>query len=36
LAIPQRPTLLRDRGKVLVEAALVLAGGGESCVDIEL
>ena len=34
-AIPQRPTLLHDRGKVLVEAALVLAGGGESCADIE-
>ena len=34
-AIPQRPTLVHDRGKVLVEAALVLAGGGESCADIE-
>ena len=34
-AIPQPPTLLHDRGKVLVEAALVLAGGGESCADIE-
>ncbi len=34
-ATPQRPTLLHDRGKVLVEAALVLAGGGESCADIE-
>jgi len=34
-AIPQRPTLLHDRGKVLVQTMLVLAGGGESCADIE-
>jgi hypothetical protein len=34
-AIPQRPTLRHDRGKVLVQTALVLAGGGESCADIE-
>jgi hypothetical protein len=34
-AIPQRPTLLHDRGKVLVQAMLALAGGGESCADIE-
>ncbi len=27
--------LLHDRGKVLVHAALMLAGGGESCLDIE-
>lgn len=26
---------VHDRGKVLVQAALVLAGGGESCLDIE-
>ncbi len=26
---------LHDRGKVLVQLALVLAGGGESCADIE-
>ena len=26
---------LHDRGKVLVQAALMLAGGGESCLDIE-
>lgn len=26
---------LRDRGKVLSQMALVLAGGGESCLDIE-
>lgn len=26
---------LHDRGKVLVQSALMLAGGGESCVDIE-
>ena len=26
---------LHDRGKVLVHAALMLAGGGESCADIE-
>ena len=26
---------LHDRGKVLVQMALVLAGGGESCADIE-
>ena len=26
---------LQDRGKVLVQMALVLAGGGESCSDIE-
>ena len=26
---------LHDRGKVLVQMALVLAGGGESCLDIE-
>jgi hypothetical protein len=26
---------LHDRGKVLVQAALMLAGGGESCADIE-
>jgi hypothetical protein len=26
---------LHDRGKVLVQVALVLAGGGESCADIE-
>ncbi len=26
---------LHDRGKVLVQMALVLAGGGESCSDIE-
>ena len=34
-AIPQRPTLHHDRGKVLVQTMLVLAGGGESCADIE-
>ena len=34
-AIPQRPTLVHDRGKVLVQAMLALAGGGESCADIE-
>ncbi len=34
-AIPQRPTLIHDRGKVIVQTALVLAGGGESCADIE-
>lgn len=34
-AIPQRPALLHDRGKVLTQAMLVLAGGGESCADIE-
>jgi hypothetical protein len=28
-------TPLHDRGKVLVHAALMLAGGGESCADIE-
>lgn len=33
-AIPA-PTLLHDRGKALVQSALVLAGGGESCADIE-
>ena len=26
---------LHDRGKVLVQMALMLAGGGESCADIE-
>jgi hypothetical protein len=26
---------VHDRGKVLVQAALMLAGGGESCLDIE-
>ncbi len=26
---------LHDRGKVLVQAMLMLAGGGESCADIE-
>ena len=26
---------LHDRGKVLVQIALMLAGGGESCADIE-
>ena len=26
---------LHDRGKVLVQSALMLAGGGESCLDIE-
>ena len=35
-AIPQRPTLVHDRGTVLTQAMLVLAGGGESCADIEL
>jgi len=34
-AIGQRPTLVHDRGKVVVHGALVLAGGGESCADIE-
>ncbi|MGH9291694.1 MAG: IS1380 family transposase [Acidimicrobiales bacterium] len=33
--IPQRPLLVHDRGKVLVQTALMLAGGGESCADIE-
>ncbi len=28
-------TPLHDRGKVLVQSALMLAGGGESCLDIE-
>jgi hypothetical protein len=28
-------TLRHDRGKVLVQMALVLAGGGESCADVE-
>ena len=28
-------TPLHDRGKVLVQMALVLAGGGESCADVE-
>jgi hypothetical protein len=26
---------LHDRGKVLVQSALMIAGGGESCADIE-
>jgi hypothetical protein len=36
-AIPVRGERLplHDRGKVLVQAALMLAGGGESCLDIE-
>jgi hypothetical protein len=34
-AIPQRPGLVHNRGKVLVQTMLVLAGGGESCADIE-
>jgi hypothetical protein len=36
-AIPARGERLpfHDRGKVLVHAALMLAGGGESCLDIE-
>jgi hypothetical protein len=35
--IPIRPERapLHDRGKVLVQTALMLAGGGESCADIE-
>jgi len=36
-AIPWRGNgvALHDRGKVLVQGALMLAGGGESCLDIE-
>jgi hypothetical protein len=34
-AIGQRRMLVHDRGKVVVQTALVLAGGGESCADIE-
>ncbi len=33
--IGQRAMLVHDRGKVVVQTALVLAGGGESCADIE-
>jgi len=32
---PGERLLLHDRGKVLVQTALMLAGGGESCADIE-
>jgi hypothetical protein len=37
VAIPWRGNgvPIHDRGKVLVQAALMLAGGGESCLDIE-
>ena len=33
-AVPS-PSVVHDRGKVLVQAALMLAGGGECCADIE-
>ena len=33
--VPRGRLPLHDRGKVLVQMALVLAGGGESCADIE-
>jgi len=35
IPIPSERAPLHDRGKVLVHAALMLAGGGESCADIE-
>ena len=35
IPIPAERAPLHDRGKVLVHAALMLAGGGESCADME-
>ena len=35
IALPGVRRLLHDRGKVLVQAMLMLAGGGEACSDIE-
>ncbi len=33
--IPQSPFVSHDRGKVVLQTALMLAGGGECCADIE-
>ncbi len=35
IPIPSERAPLHDRGKVLVHTSLMLAGGGESCADIE-
>ena len=35
IPVPGERLPLHDRGKVLVQATLMLAGGGESCLDIE-
>ena len=35
IPIPSERAPVHDRGKVLVHSALMLAGGGESCADIE-